>query len=453
MKRLSTLTLALLLTFNQTQADEQQPVTESGYYSDLLTLYQQAQSADPRIISAEASTRLGEYREREAFGSLLPQISADARITQTHYRSGQTETDYAGERFSISLNQIVFDRAVWQSYQRYRAIAEQQSAEGVDNIQHATIDLIQRYFEVLAAEDSLALISAEKEVVAQNLSRINSLFERQLVPITDQLDVAARLDRLISDEISADNQVQVARERLTEILGRPVDEKLKRLPEKPDLGERFQLSDLDYWRDQALANNHQLIARMAALNAQRAAQREAFSGHLPRVTASLSAQQTNIGFENAQSGRTESGVAALNFQIPLFSGGSVSARNQAAYEGITLAQQDLETVRRQVMRETRVAYLNSKASISKIHAALVALESASKAREAAERSFSFGITNVVDVLDRTRAEFSANRDLLESQYNFIMSYMVLKRWSGTLDESDIIQVNELLSVRSDAAEG
>jgi outer membrane protein len=51
-------------------------------------------------------------------------------------------------------------------------------------------------------------------------------------------------------------------------------------------------------------------------------------------------------------------------------------------------------------------------------------------------------------LDRAREQYSAQRDLLEAQYSFLLSYTVLKRWSGTLNEEDLEQVNALLEVRS-----
>jgi outer membrane protein len=326
-------------------------------------------------------------------------------------------------------------------------LSEQADAQGENDIQGATADLVQRYFDVLAAQDSLELIQAEKRVVERNLERINSLYDRQLASITEKLEVEARLDRLSSDEIEAENRIWVAREGLGEVIGRPVYEQLERLASQPNL-DVFDLKTHEYWRDQALATNPLMQARLAAMEAQRRGQKEAFGGHMPKVSLQLSSQKSNIGYENSQSGETESNVAAINVQIPLFSGGSTQARSNAAYESMIIAQQELEQARRQILREVRTAFLNTQSSLAKVSAARVALSSAVKAREAAEKSFTFGINNAVDVLDRAREQYSAQRDLLEAQYSFLLSYTVLKRWSGTLNEEDLKQVNALLEVRS-----
>jgi len=422
---------------NETAEAEQAP-------SDLWLLYQQAQEQDPRILTAEAVARRAEYQEREALGKLLPQMSADTRLTRTNYVSERYETYYGGERYSVSISQVLYDSPVWQSYQRSRAMSTQYAEQGQHDIQGATADLVQRYFDVLAAQDSLELIQAEKRSVERNLERIRSLFERQLAPITDKLEVEARLDRLRSDEIEARNHIWVTREALAEVIGRPVYEQLERLIAQPKLAEAFELDNFEHWRELALAGNPLIQAKLASVDAQRAARKEAFGGHMPRITMQLSSQKSNIGNENSPSPRTESNVAALQIQIPIFSGGSTSARSDAAYESMLIARQELETVRRQVLKEVRTAYMNAESALARVQASKVALQSATKAREAAEKSFSYGINNAVDVLDRAREQYSAERDLLEAQYSFLLSYVVLKRWSGDLSEDDLQQINTLL---------
>lgn len=412
--------------------------------SDLWALYEQAQQQDPRILSAQAAARRAEYQEREALGKLLPQVNADTRVTRTNYSSGARETYYNGERYSVSMSQVIYDSPVWQSYQRSRAISNQYAEQGQHDIQGAVADLVQRYFAVLGAQDNLELIEAEKRSVERNLERINSLYAKQLASITDKLEVEARLDRLRSDEIEARNTIWVNREALAEVIGRPVYEQLERIVAQPKLKETFDLKDYDYWRELALTSNPLIMAKQSAVDAQRAARKEAFGGHMPSLNLQLSSQKTNIGSENAPSSPNESNVAALNLRIPIYSGGSTSARSDAAYENMLMARHDLEAARRQVFKEVRTAYMNASSALARVQASQVALQSAVKAREAAEKSFTYGINNAVDVLDRASEQYSAARDLLEAQYSFLLSYVVLKRWSGALDDGDVQQINTLL---------
>ena len=52
--------------------------------------------------------------------------------------------------------------------------------------------------------------------------------------------------------------------------------------------------------------------------------------------------------------------------------------------------------------------------------------------------------NAIDVLNAIKEEYMARRDLLKAQYDFVMSNMVLRRWSGTLIRSDVHEVNKWL---------
>lgn len=417
---------------------------QGSHFLDLRTLSDRARLNDPRMISADAIERRADFREKEAFSRLLPQVSADARVTRTNYDGGRVTDEYTGHRYAINLTQVLFDRAVWQGYQRNRALSLQQFEDAQERRNIAAVDLVQRYFEVLAAEDGLALVREEQRVISQNLSRIESLFERQMVPVTDLLEVNARKDRLRSEEIQASNAVELARESLSELVGQEIFSPLKRLNLDLDITQLFDLKSLDYWQEAALAGNPYLQSKFAETQASLAGYREARGGHYPRVTFSLSSQKTNIGFENSSSPTTQSDVAAINVQIPLFAGGGVSARSGAAYEDIIISEQQFEAARREVLRETRSAFLNVQSSLSRISAAQRALESAEKARIAAERSFNFGLTNAVDVLDRARDEFSAQSELLGAKYSFLLAYTLLRRWSGEFSESDIELLNQQL---------
>lgn len=422
--------------------------TAEGRYLDLLTLYQLSTLNDPRVISADASTRLGAFREREALSALLPQVSADARVTRTHYESGRITSEYNGERYALNLSQVLYDRSIWQGYQRARSLAVQYSADAQMQKNNAGFDLVQRYIEVLAAEDSYSLLQAELNVVKRNLTRVESLYQRQMAAVTDLLEISARYDRLNADLIESKNQIDLAREGLSELVGKEVIQSLKRLSDNVVLATHFDLKDLAYWQSLAQQESPKLHAREAHLRAQEAGYREAKAGHYPRVTFSLSSQRTNIGFENAQSGTTQSDVAAINLQMPLYAGGGVGARSGAAYESVIISQQEFEATRREVMREVRSAYMNAKSAESRIYATQRALESASKARVAAERSFSFGLVNAIDVLDRSRDEYSAQRDLLSAQYSFVLAYTLLRRWTGEFNEQDVSLINSLLSAET-----
>lgn len=409
---------------------------------DLWQLFQEAELEDPRVLAGRARSEGGAWREREAFGQLLPQLSASSTLNRTAQDNDTTRQIYNGERYALTLSQVIYDAQTWHNYRRYSELARQQEAEYAITQEEATLDLIERYFTALAAEDELALVSAELRATERNLARVNSLYGRQLATITDVLEISARVDSLKSREIEARNTVEVGREALSEMIGREITERLKRVGEQvvflpPEHGR-------EHWVQQAMTESPVLQARSRAVNAAQAALQQAAGGYKPTVSLSLSGQRSDIGYENSQALITDTYVVSLGVQVPLYSGGSTRARVSAGAFDLTAAEQEFVQARRQVVRETRSAFYDTQAGVSKIAASRKAMASSAKAREAAERAFGFGVMNAVDVLNTIKEEYAARRALLQSQYDFILSSLVLRRWSGTLVRDDVRKVNEWL---------
>jgi outer membrane protein len=173
--------------------------------------------------------------------------------------------------------------------------------------------------------------------------------------------------------------------------------------------------------------------------------REGKGGHYPTVNLNLSAQQSNEGYNNSLAPQTDSYVAGVGVQIPIYSGGTTSARVRQLYQDQLTAEQQLIATRRQVVKETTNAYLTADSSVEKIHASRNALASAEQSRIAAEKAFTYGVVNAVDVLTAVQNEFKARRDLLKTQYDFITNLFILNRWAGKLSEESVENVNLWLS--------
>ncbi|MGV8844573.1 MAG: TolC family outer membrane protein [Pseudomonas sp.] len=422
-------------------------ILEDATLVDLWQLFKEAEQEDPRVLAALARSESGEWRERESFGQLLPQLSANSAFNRSLQDNQFVRERYSGERYGLMLSQTLYDAESWHNYRRYGELAKQQKAEYEVVQEEATIDLIERYFIALAAEDELELVSAELRATSRNLDRINSLYGRQLAVITDVLEISARVDALKAVEIEARNAVAVSREGLSELVGRQITERLKRIGSQAE----FFLPEhkREFWVAQAADSSPVLKARRSAVDAAQAALRQAKGGHMPKLTLSLSGQRSDIGYENSQSTLTDTYVASLGVQVPLYSGGSTSARVSSSYADLMTAEHELEQARRQVVRETRSAFYAAEAGISKISASGNALVSSRKAREAAERAFGFGVMNAVDVLNTIKEEYASRRVFLQSKYDFIMSTLVLRRWSGTLVRDDVRKVNEWLVAPND----
>jgi outer membrane protein len=426
-------------------------VSASTYSLDLITLYRESRLEDPRVLAAYARARSAAEKEREALGGLLPQVTANATTNRILRRDEASREAYNNKSYSLNLTQYLYNKQAWEHYQQSKSLTQQKSAQSDDAQAEATVDLAQRYFVALAADDELELVMAERRATQKNLDRVNAMFEKKLAMITDVLDLKARVDSLAAQEVDARNQVMISREALSEIVGRPIKERLSRI--RNDVALQAPSQPLQNWIAEAIDSNPLLKAHQSGLEAANAAVREGKGGHYPSLTFSLGAQQSDVGYDNTQTPRSDSYVATFGVQVPIYSGGSTSARVRGLYDEQLAAEQEVEGVRRQVVKETTNSYLTAQSSVEKIRANQNALSSAKQSSVAAQKAFTYGVVNAVDVLTAVQNEFKARRDLLKSQYDFITNLFILNRWAGKLSEDSVDSVNVWLGGNeSDAVE-
>lgn len=423
------------------------PLSATPGITGLWELYREARDSDPRVQAAEARRRSSSWTEREAFGQLLPQLAVSASGNRTAYNTATSEARYGTERYQASLSQVLYAPAAWHGYRRAQALARQQDAQSRDEREQAALDLVERYFKTLAARDELDLVEAELAATQRQHQQLEAMFARQMATITDLLKVQARVDTLLAARIDARNRITISLEALSELLGRPVQEPLQRIDQQAIFV--MPPREREAWVQLALENNPALQAHQQAREAAESALDQARAGHRPEVSLSLTAQQSNIGYENSLNPRTDTYVATLGMSLPLYSGGSTSARVESASELLNATSHEQEGVRREVVRQTRAAYHTTESSLQRIGAARTALLSARRAREASEQAFARGVEHAIDVLDRVREEYSARRDLLQAQYDFILNLLALQRWSGSRLDVDIRRTAAWLSDRAD----
>ena len=135
----------------------------------------------------------------------------------------------------------------------------------------------------------------------------------------------------------------------------------------------------------------------------------------------------------------------LQLEIPLYTGGGVSAATRQARFRYEAAQQVLEQRRRAVQTQVRNAYRGVLANISRVKALEAAEVSAQSALEATEAGFEVGTRTLVDVLDNQRDLFRARRDLAVSRYDYILNFLSLLQAAGTLDDENVAKANEWLA--------
>jgi outer membrane protein len=411
---------------------------------NLFDVYTQALDADPRVKIAQQKVALEQARADGSFGALLPQANVIANFSDNDVSFDNNlleDRDYTGKRYSLQVRQVLFN---WQALSKRRRTQQevaQKEAELLDVMSMLLVDTSDRYFNVLLADRNLTLIQSERELVQQQLRQTEEMYERKLVRVTDFLETQARADKVLTDEIEAENEAALARESLSELTGTTVGDLA---PLRTDFELPPLENTMDYWVKLATESNALLRSKREAVAAAKDGVQEQKGGHYPTVDLVYSNQSSDVGYDNQQSPERETEYIGVDINIPLYSGGSTSARVREAWATYYIAREEEEAARREVLKRTREAWLNTRSSRKRIHAAQLSVRSATKSFEAMSKSFTYGTVTAADVLAALHARTRSERDYQNALYQYITNWLALKREGGILEDTDLQQVNSWL---------
>jgi outer membrane protein len=395
-----------------------------------------ASGAADRVDSLRSGAQLQRVDPTDPTSPLVP-------VTSTTTSDGVQSRQY-----SIRLTQAVFRWDRWVTLQR----ADKQVAQAEIDFKAAQQDLVartsQRYFDVLAAQDTLEAAEATMEAYSRQLEQTDKRFEVGLVAITDVQEARSFRDQASASVIAAKRSLATAREFLRELTGTPFDDLTKPGDDMP-----LQTPDPateDTWVGAAMEQNLNLISARLATDIAKDDVRVARSGHLP--TLDLVAQHahdedegdaTNRGitWSGLANSETESDVIGLQVTVPIFSGGSTSSQVRQRVYLHRAARERSERTARETERQTRDAYLGVVSEISRVQALRQALESTRTAMQATEAGFEVGTRTTVDVLDSRRRLFEAQTNYARSRYDYIINVLRLRQAAGTLSQEDLEEVN------------
>ncbi len=418
----------------------------SAQGENLEEIYRLAQQADARLGAAEFQYQATLQARPQAQAAVLPQINAQAGISRKDLSYDDAgpifkDADFNRKTYGLQLDQSVYNRASWIQLEQ----ADLRIAKAEAEIQAARQELMVRvaeaYFNVKSAEDNLQFARAEKEAVSRQLEQTRQRFEVGMIAVTDVREAEAQFDLAVAQELSATNDLDIARENLQQIVGR-LPANLS--PLKIDFVlEPPEPANIDKWVETALQNS--LALKAAAYDADLAKQEveRRRSGHYPTLglTASHGVQDDSGGFSEGKATDTTIGVAV---KVPLYSGGLTSAQVAEAKSLEGAANKALELQKRNTTQQTRASYLTVLSAISRTKALKQALESTRTAVEATRAGFEVGTRTAVEVLAVERDQYRAQRDYTRARYDYILSTLRLKQAAGILSEDDIKRINQWL---------
>ena len=416
----------------------------------LVELYESARAFDASYQSAKLQYEANLARADQARAGILPTAGLSAGASRVSVEStaapASGTTSFNTQNATLSASQPLYRPGNWANYEQGFKQVDLARAQLESASQDLIVRTSQAYFDVLAAQDTLAFVRAQKEAVNEQLAFAKRNFEVGTSTITDTREAQARFDLVTAQEIAAENDMRVRKIVLDQLVG--INESQPRPLAVPVNLPPVMPAELDIWVRQSELVNPAI--RQARSNAEIADLeiRKAEAGHKPTVDATASYNVTKNPSSSALAGissRANTGSVGLLLNVPLFAGFSTQNRIRETLALRDKALSDLEGSQRSVSQNVRTAYFGVQSGQGQVRALEAAELSSQSALDANRLGYQVGVRINIDVLNAQSQLFQTKRDLAQARYNVLLGGLRLRQASGTLTPEDLQEVNGLLA--------
>ena len=420
----------------------------SAQAQSLLELFDAARGHDATYLAARAQHDASQAQADQARAGLLPQVGLGAAASSSRRDSDVNSLDGNSTSQSVTLsasqplyrpaNRITNDQATLS-----RDIAQARLTQAEQDL---IVRTTQAYFDVLAADDTLTFVRAQKTAVAEQLAAAKRNFEVGTATVTDSREAQARYDLVIAQEIAAENDLRVKKLALDLLVGR-TGTAPKPLATPVDLPP-LQPSDPQAWLARAQDNHPAVLQAQRALDIAQLETRKAEAGHKPTLdlVGSYGVSRAPSGISGVNGNvRNHTTSVGLQFNLPLFAGFAVQNRVKETLALEDKARNDLDGARRGVDQATRSAYFGVVSGQSQVLALQAAEASSQSALDANRLGYQVGVRINIDVLNAQSQLFQTKRDLAQARYNVLLGNLRLRQASGVLLPEDLRPIDALLA--------
>lgn len=417
----------------------------------LLDVLAQAKAADPNLRGASFVQSADMEAVQQARARLLPSAAftfeekdtSEDIIRSENIVTNGSSASYGTTTYTLTLNQSIYNHEYWVRYRQSKVVSERAVIDYDRATQDFLISVAERYFTILKTEEQLGAISAEKEALKSHVDYATKSRRVGLGRRAEVVDAEARYFTALAEEARFIKDLDDARYALMEMTGelhndlRPIQEQLPMQAPEPSAAQA--------WIDRGLSQSPDVLSQQYSFQEAQMEVKAQNAGHLPTldlVFRNINEDQGGSLFGGATEVETQE--MALQLNIPLYQGGSVSSRKRQAIDRMYKSQEDLVRIQRQVTKEVNTAFQGVIANIAQVEALQRTLASQQEVLKNKERGLQAGLYPMLAVLDAQRDLANAQRNYIEARYDYAINSLKLKRAAGVLTEDDLVAISHWL---------
>ena len=368
---------------------------------------------NPKIAQAAAQIRVGKANLKEAESAWFPQVSLQGNAGRSHRTdsAGSLNSNAAG---GVNLKQLLYDFGkTGGSIDEQENLSQAYRFGLYDTLNQVGMQTLQAYLQV-----------KRYQAAQRNLDSLNSVLDmanlRSEAGLSTQSDVLQAQTRIAGMNASLEQyraQTRSAQAALSVLTG-VVSDNLPDLPEDL-MRQKISLKTLPYEQNNAVraAQAKQLAAEQRI--------RQARAQHWP--TLSVQAGRTRYQNDNGDYWDDE---VQLVVDAPIYQGGAVSARVDAAEGDRESARADVEASKLDINQRAATAWADLTGAQQRQQAGEVQLNSAERARGVYRDEYRLSKRSLNDLLSIEQDVFQADTSAITARYD---AWDAAVRYAGAVD--------------------
>lgn len=429
---------------------------------DLLTVWRAAAEHDHKLAVARAEHGASQALREQADALWRPNVSLSVGAG-----AGWQDNAMRGARFSApgmgTVDEARFATSVEGGLAtRVAVVAQQPLINGARDAQRAQLQgaadmgdtawraaqgelmlrTAERYFALAVADERVRVVARQLESVDRSRAEAHDRYALGDAAITDTHEADAAQAGVRAQLAAAELAAGVERDRLAGSTG--LAQPSARLPLQP----ASDAQGLEGWLVAADADNPRLRLLTQAVGVAEQKLRQQGAAGKPTLDLVAQAAHQRIGghgdFGSARN-RAVDGQIGLQLNIPLYSGGMLTAQEREAAARVGQARAELELAREEVRQQVRAAWQGLQVGATRIAALEQGLQANRARLDATRLGLEVGDRTTLDVLNAENDLAQSELALAQARVDQVLTRLRLALLADRLDEALLGQVSASLA--------
>jgi outer membrane protein len=368
----------------------------------------------------------------EAWAAVKPQVDFTAGYGRTWYKRdigrGLLEEDQDNpSRLDVGVSQVLYSRGAFKGIGQAERSVEREQARLDATRAQVGVESLLSYLEVNRLQKLVDVLDGELASHQQQANQVEQKLERGFATRAEALEAISRVDDVRAQLVKLKSRHWAALQKLQQLVGKPVSAVVEVNESLWRQTPQFLTTN---WQVMVLAKAPSVKVAEAESRLASASYEVAVSGHYPEL--SLNARYTDN--DSFATSLLEERKVELRLVIPIYKGGSTSARSRAARYRQEGAEWLLASEREQVAVEVQRLTAELSGGYNNIRALEQALESASASEEAANEGFLAGVRNLVGLLDVRKRRSAIEQELINAVFDNLSNRLQLLSLADELNK-------------------